>query len=354
MRAARTAAITSREAFDQLDRAIPNDVRERWASQERLAMQGRAEDSAMMDIFQVSHNKGVYDKCMLQSPLNFAAPTIRSIELQLLSEVDNPAGVSHGRTTWLTRGLQIEELAISLQKDTKSLSARSTDMQKLAIARRADRLSADVSKLLSEASAYMKADSVDEVDPQYEDSDVDFDDDDDDDDDRPSRNSYIHLLALPLPSKFGRDTCDEMGIGNVADEELQLRSGQANDALHAIRLTLADKAVLFRTDVRHASNQAANTRAWGKVHSADAILSKHAAIYRKCRAAMVSLSANDEMLERYRPLKEADLRVSSAVLHPDGRAKRTENLAWFWTMDIPRDTEADDWMSECGDFNLHQ
>ena len=24
-----------------------------------------------------------------------------------------------------------------------------------------------------------------------------------------------------------------------------------------------------------------------------------------------------------------------------------ENLAWFWTMDIPRDAQESDWMSEC-------
>ena len=35
----------------------------------------------------------------------------------------------------------------------------------------------------------------------------------------------------------------------LMEQELRLWTGQANDTLHEIRLALADKAVLFRTDV---------------------------------------------------------------------------------------------------------
>ncbi|KAF8442797.1 hypothetical protein L210DRAFT_3396998 [Boletus edulis BED1] len=32
---------------------------------------------------------------------------------------------------------------------------------------------------------------------------------------------------------------------------------------------------------------------------------------------------------------------------PNARGHRNDKLAWFWSMDIPKDTEGSDWMSEC-------
>ncbi|KIK73151.1 hypothetical protein PAXRUDRAFT_77333, partial [Paxillus rubicundulus Ve08.2h10] len=88
--------------------------------------------------------------------------------------------------------------------------------------------------------------------------------------------------ALLLPSSLGHRNCNKHGLAALADLELQLHIGQANDTLQSICFTLADKAVLFHTKLCHASNQSANTRAWGKVHQADTVLSRHAQIYRKC------------------------------------------------------------------------
>ncbi|KIJ16604.1 hypothetical protein PAXINDRAFT_74872, partial [Paxillus involutus ATCC 200175] len=151
---------------------------------------------------------------------------------------------------------------------------------------------------------------------------------------------------LPLPSSLGRRNCNEHGLAALADLELQLRIGQVNDTLHSIHFTLADKAVLFRTEVRHASNQSANTRAWGKVHQADTVLSRHAQIYKKCRKVMIALEADEILLERYKPLVDQDLKVTTAISDPNGSVHSMENLAWFWIMDIPRDAQESDWMSE--------
>ncbi|KIK79536.1 hypothetical protein PAXRUDRAFT_77519, partial [Paxillus rubicundulus Ve08.2h10] len=88
--------------------------------------------------------------------------------------------------------------------------------------------------------------------------------------------------ALPLPLLLGRRNCNEHGLAAVADLELPLCIGQANDTLQSIHFTLADKVVLFHNEVCQASNQPANTHERGKVHQADTRLSRHAQIYRKC------------------------------------------------------------------------
>jgi hypothetical protein len=154
-------------------------------------------------------------------------------------------------------------------------------------------------------------------------------------------------VKLPLPSNFGYDKCMDLGAHHLIQQELRLRAGQANDSLHEIRLAMADKAVLFRTEVRHASSHAKTTRAWGKVKAVDSVVSRHVAIYRKCRSAMMRLSASEDMLARYQALKDEDLKVSTAVTEPNFRNHRSNTLAWFWSMDIPRDTDMNDWMSEC-------
>ncbi|KIK77258.1 hypothetical protein PAXRUDRAFT_167416 [Paxillus rubicundulus Ve08.2h10] len=140
---------------------------------------------------------------------------------------------------------------------------------------------------------------------------------------------FIHIPALPLPSSLGCRNCNKHGLAALGDLELQLHIGQANDTLQSIHFTLADKVVLFHTEVHHTSNQSANTRMWGKVHQADTMLSRHAQIYRKCRKAMVALEADEVLLERYKLLVDQDLKVTTAISDPNGSIHRMEKLAWF-------------------------
>jgi hypothetical protein len=62
---------------------------------------------------------------------------------------------------------------------------------------------------------------------------------------------------------------------------------------------------------------------------------------------MVNLGADEDVLTRYQLLKDADLKITAAAAAPNSRGNCNDRLAWFWLMDVPRDTEANDWMSEC-------
>ncbi|KAG1844237.1 hypothetical protein F4604DRAFT_1937648 [Suillus subluteus] len=104
-------------------------------------------------------------------------------------------------------------------------------------------------------------------------------------------------LVIPLPSNIGIERCAEWGVANLVLQEISLREGQANDALHAIRVNLADKAVLFRTTVRSAKSQAWSTRAWARVHLVDKILHLNVQMYSKCRSQLVHLGADDLLVQ---------------------------------------------------------
>lgn len=280
------------------------------------------------------------------------------MEMQLLKKSRESKDMLAGSATWLARGLDIEESAILLWKDVRSLRPSATEIQKLAVARRTDRLSSEIQRFITDSSIYMgdafDTDGADGAEWSIDREDYRAGNDDEDieevvggirDDIRPP---FTNCPILPLPSTIGGDMCGHLGLAQLAKDELELRIGQANDALHALRLSLAEKSMLFRNEVRHAKSQATTTRAWDRVRKVDIVLQQQAAIYKRCRAAIVSLDATAEELKRYRPLTDADLKVSAAITNPDGSGHRNASLAWFWTVDSAQDQLQDDWMSECG------
>ena len=154
------------------------------------------------------------------------------------------------------------------------------------------------------------------------------------------------LIVLPLPSNIGPVRCKELGLTDLMKEETILREGQANDALHAIRVHLGDKAVIFRNTVRSAKSQASSTRAWTQVRSVEMAVNLNASIYSKCRSQLANLPDHD-LLNKYLPLKKEHLKASSAVADPNARGQRDTTLAWFWSLDVQGDTTGNDWMTEC-------
>ncbi|KAI6039423.1 hypothetical protein EDC04DRAFT_2568378, partial [Pisolithus marmoratus] len=72
----------------------------------------------------------------------------------------------------------------------------------------------------------------------------------------------------------------------------------------------------------------------------------YAAVYWKCRNQMMSLGADGLILEHYQALEPEHLNVTTMVANPNAHGHRHEHLTWFWTMDIPKDTCANDWMSK--------
>jgi len=128
---------------------------------------------------------------------------------------------------------------------------------------------------------------------------------------------------------------------------LELRYGQANNALHAIRIGISHKAGLFRGKVRAASSQQTRTRAWDAVISSEANIQYQAKIYSRARYAMVQLDAPSEMLEKYKILRKHDLVARTSVLNPNIQRHQNEQLAWFWKMDVSAGIDEDKWMQEC-------
>lgn len=155
---------------------------------------------------------------------------------------------------------------------------------------------------------------------------------------------------IRLPSTYGKEKCPE-NLTKLYPVEKDLRMGQANDALHAIRLAIADKSYSYRKKVRKgATNPNAGYRgrrkAFDAAHALDADIRKHARIYELARKALNVLGLSPEEQDTYRPLKRSDTQASTAVIDFNARGQRNAGLSWIWqTPKALTNTSA--WMDEC-------
>ncbi|KAG1786721.1 uncharacterized protein HD556DRAFT_1414001 [Suillus plorans] len=294
------------KAFDRLDEAAPLHLKTEWLARERIAQSSRLNDPSAMDEYEINIKK---------------APSKKEIELRLLEE-------GNARNAAPSRDL---------------IGRRSTETQRLDIARQIDGFARSALTHLGEGF---------DADDEPEDLNVDILDDLDDDPADFTETSHTwtnspELTVIPLPSNLGVDRCRRCMAEDLIPLEMSLREGQANDALHNLRIYLCNKAILFRTTVRQAKSQALKTRAWSQVTSVQQAVSLHASIYTKTRKQMMKLEPGQDQLQKYKPLLREQLKISTAVGDPNARGQRNESLAWFWSVEVDLGGPDQSWNEEC-------
>ncbi|KAL4068931.1 hypothetical protein V8B97DRAFT_2024587 [Scleroderma yunnanense] len=223
----------------------------------------------------------------------------------------------------LHKGLNIEEAQIALKMDFQRIHLWATESQQLMITQRPDKLQSHINGFLESAGKFIGHGWNGSIPGILSDDSQDFDD----------TFTEIHLsdpeaAGLPLPSYLELDI-------------------QANDSLHEICLALADKSHLFHTDIRHSHNYNMTSLTWKKISDVDAVVRRHMAVYQRCHRQMVLLGVDAAILDQYQELEHHDMWISTTVVDPNVYRHHHEHLAWIWTMDIPKDMNTNDWMSEC-------
>lgn len=211
---------------------------------------------------------------------------------------------------------------------------------------RRQRLASQIETFTSNAATFLAIDDPDAADLGNDGTVSDSNSDIDDDEIIPEEIFRPELTTLPLPSAFGLEWCARPENQKLVEQELALRKGQANDALHQLRLGLAEKAFLFRTDIRNADSQAKKTRVWDGFHALESNVRHYVHTYSQSRKALVQLGADDKLLEKYKVLKVEHTKVSTAVVDITKSSRAEATLAWFWRTDVERDTDSNDWLAE--------
>ena len=156
------------------------------------------------------------------------------------------------------------------------------------------------------------------------------------------------LQPLTLPSTLNRLLNDDPTLLHLSSSELDLRIGQANDALHDTRLSIAQKSYLFRTRVRNNSpTQSYVTRSYGETQTIQASIEQSAKTYRLARKAMVKLGASTSILAQYRVLEKEDLRANTAVADSNAAGQRSDALSWIWHMTSSEGRNHPAYLKEC-------
>ncbi|TEB23553.1 hypothetical protein FA13DRAFT_1639866, partial [Coprinellus micaceus] len=150
---------------------------------------------------------------------------------------------------------------------------------------------------------------------------------------------------VPLPSRM-RELPEVLGAAR--EFEIELRVGEANDALASIREGIAYKSYTYLENIRPAKSKVKKTRGWTTIKTQDDELKTHVRRYKECRKALVQLRADDEILRRFQVLseKEGHLRTVTAIAEPNARGQMSEKAAWFWGMDMADEANGNPYMGE--------
>lgn len=209
--------------------------------------------------------------------------------------------------------------------------------------------------------------SVNDDPPSFDD---DEDDSDTDDTTLPQttrvRSGEVDIMVLdhalpaeqqriPLPSSFGRAACGGR-LKQVAQVELSLRKGQANDALHALRLAIGKKSFVYWSKIRKGSTGKNSNYGRRKRNSTDAqtlemSIDQSSKVYMSARRAMAHLGASEADLDKYQILRKADVSASTAIVDFNAAGQRNKSLSWIWHAHRSS-VEDPTWLKECKHFRL--
>src|SRR5260370_21753762 len=104
-----------------------------------------------------------------------------------------------------------------------------------------------------------------------------------------------------------------MSLKSIAIIEAELRKGQVADALEGLRLTLGEKSLCFRTEVRNADSQRTTHRAWDNVHKLDVEARKCRATYLRARRALTRLGGDAQYLATLHDITDVDLQIAGDI-----------------------------------------
>ena len=147
-------------------------------------------------------------------------------------------------------------------------------------------------------------------------------------------------VALPLPSSFGKEACQGI-LRDIAHCECKLREGQANDALHNVRVAVARKSFHCRTRVRNnsaTSGYSKRLRSYGETAVIQTSINLSAKVYCTARSAIQVIDPECHALRSLSDLTSKDLVASTAVVDPNARGMRNEGLSWIWQRTLTRET----------------
>jgi hypothetical protein len=144
-------------------------------------------------------------------------------------------------------------------------------------------------------------------------------------------------MVLYLPSTQGYSACLASQKTALMDQEIQLRTGQANDALSQIRASISYKHFLFKVEYRGADNYRRKARSSKAIRAVTKNINKHVKAYCLAFRALGCLHAQGA----FQPLTWKDLTPNKDVIHANRIGQSTDDVSWIWRTGEVRQHEKD-------------
>jgi hypothetical protein len=159
--------------------------------------------------------------------------------------------------------------------------------------------------------------------------------------------SFPEDPTLSMPSCIGSSFLKEANLGNLVQEEVQLRIGQANDSLEKLKTHLGHKAILYRMNFRSSTSVRTDTRSKQDIRRATLKVNRDVRSYHRARESLSHLKAPQEILQKYQPIKREELKVSKEITEENRFGQGSNILPWFWRIGGNQPGPAGKWNDEC-------
>jgi predicted Fe-S protein YdhL (DUF1289 family) len=153
----------------------------------------------------------------------------------------------------------------------------------------------------------------------------------------------LNAITVLLPSNIKTKT----NINEAKQFELELRKGQANDALEGLRDALGYKSLILATELRAASSTKQKTRTCNGVQKISKAVAKWARMYRKTRKAIINLNADKPTFEEYKELEQKDLQLNKDISEANRFFQKNYTLPWFWQLGKENANDSNTWRDDC-------
>ncbi|KIM19648.1 hypothetical protein M408DRAFT_313788, partial [Serendipita vermifera MAFF 305830] len=216
-----------------------------------------------------------------------------------------PAGLT-AAAVWINDGLEIEDTQRMIRFQRQTVNAGSSEREHVLLARRRISLWRRIVEWRARATEQVEEEDQEAMDPN----------------DRPEEERIDLPSSMP-PAERSPE---------LARVELQLREGQANDALKGIRVALSQMLVLRRDKQANVRGQVSSSRASGNIQRLNTQTKRLAEQYRQSYLAMIELGM-PATHQTYRPLRDADLNSRNVfeTNRPLGRGNEAP-ISWIWHM----------------------
>jgi hypothetical protein len=156
------------------------------------------------------------------------------------------------------------------------------------------------------------------------------------------------LCLLFMPSTLGYKQCARLKLQKVANKEIALRKGQANNALDGLCSGIGEKSFRYWQQLRHAKGKIQNTCARSEIHMVGWELNHYCQVYGFACQALIALGAESaENSEHYKPVLLRDLQTSTIIFNLNAPGRGNQWLAWFWSIPALGEEANVDLLTEC-------